>query len=337
MCRWEISPTGRNPGREWLLGCPLQGADAHESPGTSVHGEAAPGGPPGQKAGGQRLRDEDCRSSSSWPMDTKRGTGLFRVIWAGMILVIDVGNTNTVLGLMDGDRVAQTFRISSAQRATDELGVLIVQLLQHQGYQSDQVDGAICSSVVPSLVYSVEKACRKYLEVDLMVVGRDKLRTGMKIRVDNPREVGADRIVNGVAAINRWGGPIIVVDFGTATTFDCVSEDGAYVGGAIAPGFKISEEALFSRTAKLPRVELAKPPQTIGTNTRHAMQSGLFWGYVGLVDFLAEKCRQELDPKSRVVATGGFAPTFQEESTTIEEVDSYLTLRGLALIYGMNS
>ncbi|MBT3223098.1 MAG: type III pantothenate kinase, partial [Proteobacteria bacterium] len=165
-----------------------------------------------------------------------------------MILAIDVGNTHTVLGLMDGVEVRHTFRISSISRSTDELGVLLMSLLTHRGIDVRDIEGAICSPVVPSLVYSVEKACRNYLDVDPLVVGRDKLRTGMQIRVDNPREVGADRIVNSVAAIHKWGGPVIVVDFGTATTLDCISKAGEYLGGVIAPGVKIAEEALFSKT-----------------------------------------------------------------------------------------
>lgn len=253
-----------------------------------------------------------------------------------MLLVIDVGNTNTVLGLLDGERVVQTFRISTVMRTTDELGVLLIQLLAHQGYGAKDVHGAICGSVVPSVVYTVDKACRRYLDVDCLMVGR-KIKTGMKVRTDNPREVGADRIVNSVAAIARWGGPIIVVDFGTATTFDCVNAAGEYVGGAIAPGFRISEEALFSKTAQLPRVEVQRPPSVIGTNTVRAMQSGLFWGYVGLVDNLARKCRAELAPDARVIATGGLATLIAGDSEVIEEVDPYLTLRGLALLYERNA
>jgi len=252
-----------------------------------------------------------------------------------LLLVIDVGNTNTVLGLLEGERVAQTFRISTIPRTTDELGVLLLQLLAHHGYTAADIRGAICGSVVPSVVYTIEKACRRYLRVECLMVGR-KLRTGMKVRTDNPREVGADRIVNAVAAIARWGGPVIVVDFGTATTFDCVNAAGEYVGGAIAPGFRISEEALFNRTAQLPRVEVQRPPSAIGANTVRAMQSGLYWGYVGLVDHLARKCREELGGAARVVATGGLAQLIAAESEMIEEVDPHLTLRGLSILYDRN-
>lgn len=252
-----------------------------------------------------------------------------------MILAIDVGNTNTMIGLMSGAEVHHTFRISTDPRTTDELGVLLLTMLQHRGITAKDIAGAICSSVVPSAVYTLAKACRRYLEVDLLEVGK-KLKTGIRIRTDNPREVGADRIVNAVAALEQWGGPVIVVDFGTATTVDCVTEAGEYIGGAIAPGFKISEEALFNKTAKLPRVEVAKPPSPIGRNTVHAMQSGLFWGYVGLVDSLVRRCQAEMGT-GKVVATGGMSSLVATESETIEEVDAWLTLRGLALLYTRNT
>jgi type III pantothenate kinase len=252
-----------------------------------------------------------------------------------MLFVVDVGNTDTVIGLMEGEEVLHTFRISTIPRTTDELGLLWIQLLAHRGISPKDVVGAVCSSVVPSVVFNYEKAARRYLEAELMLVGR-KLRTGMKVRTDNPREVGSDRIVNSVAAIHRWGGPIIVVDFGTATTFDCVNADNEYVGGAIAPGFRISEEALVSHTAQLPRIEMSRPPSVIGKNTVHAMQAGLYFGYVGLVDALARRCRDELGGVAKVVATGGLATMLAEGSEVIEEVDPHLTLRGLSLVYERN-
>jgi type III pantothenate kinase len=253
-----------------------------------------------------------------------------------MVLVIDVGNTNTVLGLVDGEAVLHTWRISTLQRTTDELGALLVQLVEHRGIGASAIRGAICSSVVPTQVYTVEKACRRYLGAACLIVGR-KLKTGMRIRTDNPREVGADRIVNAVAAIERWGGPIIVVDFGTATTFDCVSASNDYVGGVIAPGLGISEEALVTKTAQLPRIELVQPPTVIGKNTIHAMQSGLFYGYVGLVDALIDRCRAELDPNAKVVATGGYGSLIASASARITEFDPHLTLRGLGLLYARNA
>lgn len=252
-----------------------------------------------------------------------------------MILVIDVGNTNTEIGIVEGETVKGSIRISTKERTTDELGILMMQTLQYRGFAKGDFDGAIVSSVVPSVLYSFEKACRRYLGVEALVVGR-KLKTRLKVNVDNPREVGADRIVNAVAAIERWGPPIIVVDFGTATTVDCVNAEGEYVGGAIAPGFRISEEALFSRTAKLPRVEVVKPERAIGRNTIEAIQSGMFFGYVGLVDSLARRCRAELGGDVKVVATGGLSQLLCPASEVISEVDPFLTLRGLAILYERN-
>lgn len=253
-----------------------------------------------------------------------------------MVLVVDVGNTNTLIGLLDDAHILQTWRISTSQRTTDEFGGLVLQLLVHRGYDPATINGAICSSVVPSLVYTVEKALRRYLEIDTLMVGRG-LKTGMPIRTDNPREVGADRIVNAVAAIEQHGGPVIVVDFGTATTFDCVDERGNYVGGVIAPGLRISEEALFDKTAQLPRVELQQPPSVIGRNTVHAMQSGLFYGYAGLVDAIVARVRDEMDGEPKVVATGGYANLLATVSEAIDEVDMFLTLRGLGVLYRKNA
>jgi type III pantothenate kinase len=253
-----------------------------------------------------------------------------------MLLVLDVGNSNTVIGLMLGTTVQQTFRVRTKPRTTDEFGLLLVQLLRQFGYDKSVLTGAICGSVVPSEVYAMRKACQRYLDLDLLLVGRG-LKTGIKVRTDNPREVGADRIVNAVAAVERWGGPVVIVDFGTATTFDCVNGKGEYVGGAIAPGLRISEQALFEQTAKLPRVEVAQPPRAIGTNTKQAMQSGLFFGYAGLVDSLARRCRDELGANTRVVATGGLARLVCEECVYVDEVEPHLTLRGLALLHALNT
>ena len=251
-----------------------------------------------------------------------------------MVVVIDVGNTNTMLGLLEGSDVRFTWRITTSARTTDELGGLWLQLLAHAEVPLEAIEGAICASVVPSQVYTVQKACLKYLGVDCLVVGRG-LRTGMPIRTDNPREVGADRIVNAVAAIATGGGPAVVVDFGTATTFDCIDAGDAYVGGVIAPGLRISEEALFDRTAQLPRVELQPPPSVIGRNTVHAVQSGLYYGYAGLVDAIIERISGELHD-ARVVATGGYAHMMATVCRRIDSVDGHLTLRGLALLYRKN-
>lgn len=254
-----------------------------------------------------------------------------------MLLTIDIGNTNTVIGVYDGATLVDHLRIESRRSATeDEYGALITTLLERRDLAVAAIGAAIIGSVVPPLTEVFTALCERWLGVAPLVVGPG-VRTGMPILYENPREVGADRIVNAVAAVARWGAPIVVVDFGTATTLDCVNHRKEYVGGAIAPGLKISEEALFSRTAKLPRVDIARPPSAIGTNTVHAMQSGLFYGYVGLVDGLAQRIRAELDVDAPVVATGGLATLVASASSEIREVDPHLTLRGLAMLYEMNA
>lgn len=263
-----------------------------------------------------------------------------------MLLVIDVGNTNTVLGALEGDRVVYRWRVSTEERTTDEFGLLLLQLLQHRGVLPAGLSGVVVSCVVPSVLYAIEKATRRYLSLDSLVVGRG-IKTGMRVRTDNPREVGADRIVNAVAGVAAYGAPLVVVDFGTATTFDCVNHRGEYVGGAIAPGFGISADALFSRTAKLPKVELDESAPAIGTNTVGSMQSGLFWGYVGLVDGLAHRCKRELAQRGeeetgkatpvRCVATGGLSRVIGRHCDEIEEVDDNLTLFGMRRLFDLNA
>lgn len=258
-----------------------------------------------------------------------------------MLLVIDVGNTNTVIGAMDGDEVVFRWRVTTSARTTDEFGLLLLQLMGNRGLVAAQMAGACVSCVVPSVLYAIEKACRRYLDIPVIVVGRG-IKTGMRVRTDNPREVGSDRIVNAVAAFELYGAPLVVVDFGTATTFDCISKGGDYVGGAIAPGFRISADALFSRTAKLPRVEVEKPQRAIGTNTVASIQSGLFWGYVGLVDGLARRCIAELAVMEKVdtvrcVATGGLSNLIGRACEAVDEVDEDLTLQGLRLLWERNS
>jgi len=258
-----------------------------------------------------------------------------------LILVLDVGNTSTMLGVLDGERMVHTWRIRTDPRTTDELGSLLLQLLAHRGVEPDALVGAMGGVVVPSMRYAVEEACRRYLDIECRFVGQGT-RTGMKLRVQNPREVGADRIANAVGALHRWGGPVVVVDLGSATTVDAVNGQGEFVGGVIAPGFRVAGEALFAHAAQLPRVELAPPTGgVIGRNTQDAVQAGLFHGFVGLVDHLAAQVRAALapddDPGSvRVVATGDYATLFQEASREIGEVDRLLTLRGLGLLHERN-
>jgi len=263
-----------------------------------------------------------------------------------MLLVIDVGNTNTVMGALRGDTVVHRWRVSTTDRTTDEFGLLLLQLLEHRGVSPADLTGVVVSCVVPSVLYAIEKASRRYLDLDALVVGRG-IKTGMRVRTDNPREVGADRIVNAVAAVKRHGTPLVVVDFGTATTFDCVDHHGDYIGGAIAPGFGISADALFQRTAKLPKVELDRTSGVIGTNTVASMQAGLFWGYVGLVDELARRSRADLAdlaeaaglprPHVTCVATGGLANVIGSACTEIEEVDDNLTLQGMRALFELNT
>ncbi len=250
--------------------------------------------------------------------------------------MIDVGNTNTVLGLMDRERVVQRWRLSTRPRTTDEFGLDLTKLLQLGQVETAGIEGVIISCVVPSNLYAIENACRRYLGREAKVVGSG-LKTGLRLRTDNPREVGSDRIVNAVAALSRWPAPLVVVGFGTATTFDCVDKSGAYVGGAIAPGLSISADALFTRTSKLPRVPVDRPDTAIGANTVHAIQSGLFFGYVGLVNELARACKAELGGEVTCVATGSFSNLIGRACQQIDEVDELLSLRGLSLLWQRNA
>jgi len=254
-----------------------------------------------------------------------------------VLLTLDIGNTNIVLGVFIKEKLIKHFRISTDREKTeDEYGILVISLLREFDITIKEFDGAVISSVVPPLTPIFEKMCEKYLDVVPLIVGPG-IKTGINIKYENPREVGADRIVNAVAAYHKYKGPVIVVDFGTATTFDAISENFDYLGGAIAPGIGISAEALFQRTAKLHRIEIIKPERVIGRNTTSSMQAGIFYGYAGLVDHIVERMKEEMGAEGvKVIATGGLAPLIASETKTIDLVDSMLTLEGLRIIYEKN-
>jgi len=252
---------------------------------------------------------------------------------AGNLLVVDVGNTNVVLGVYRGEDLVHSWRLATARERTgDEYGILVRQLVGDAGAS---LDGAIVSSVVPPLNRAFASMIESSFGIEPMFV-EPGVKTGIAIHVDNPQEVGADRIVNCVAAFERYGGPSVIVDFGTATTFDVVTANAEYVGGVIAPGINISAEALFARASRLPRVDIRRPPTVIGTNTVVNMQSGLYFGYLGLVDGILARMKAELGSVKRVVATGGLAALLAGDSEHIEDVIDDLTLEGLKLIYERN-
>ena len=255
-----------------------------------------------------------------------------------MILVIDIGNTNIVLGVYEEDKLLHNWRLStSRQSTTDEYGVMIYNLFTMTKLSVKDIEGVILSSVVPPIMHTMEMLCKKYLNKAPLIVGPG-VKTGLNIRIENPREVGADRIVNAVAAIELYGGlkPLVVVDFGTATTFDVIDVKGNYIGGAIVPGIGISTEALYQRAAKLPRIELTKPKSVIGRNTVHSMQAGIIFGYAGQVDGIVDRITNELGAEPTVIATGGMAELIASESRTIDTTNPLLTLEGLRLIYIRN-
>ena len=253
-----------------------------------------------------------------------------------MLLVMDVGNTNTVLGVYKGEELVHHWRTASRwERTVDELGVVVRQLFVLAQLRPEEIDGMVIGCVVPPLSPALDGMAHKYFGLDPLFI-EPGVKTGMPVLSENPSEVGADRIANGVAAYARHGGPVLVVDFGTATTIDAISARGEYLGGVIAPGVQISAEALFRRAARLPRVEIRRPERVIGRNTVQSMQAGLYFGYLGLIEGLLARMKQELDPDAKVVATGGLATVFAREFDGFDTVDPFLTLEGLRLIHQRN-
>jgi type III pantothenate kinase len=253
-----------------------------------------------------------------------------------LLLAVDVGNTQTVLGLYDGERLAEHWRVSTeAERTGDELGVVVGQLLELRDLGFEDVGGVCLSSTVPPLVRAYEEFARDYATAPLLVLGPGT-RTGIPISYDDPREVGPDRIANAVAARERYGAPCIVVDFGTSTNFDIVSAAGEYVGGVLAPGIEISMEALFARAARLVKVDFSAPPSVIGKTTVAGLQSGMVYGFAGQVDGIVKRVRGEVGETAPVIATGGLAELIAPHAETIDTVDPFLTLEGLRLVWGRN-
>jgi len=253
-----------------------------------------------------------------------------------MLLAIDIGNTTVAVGVFDGSKLIKDWKVRTERDKTaDEYGIMLLELLRSAGLQPDSVADVIFSSVVPPLTPVFQDLSRNMFGLKALVVGPG-LRTGMPILYENPFEVGADRVVAAVAAFEKYGGPCVVVDFGTATTFDAVTVKGEYLGGAIAPGIQISAEALYLKTAKLPRIEIARPRRAIGRTTVASMQSGIYFGYIGLVENIISEMKKELGQDSRVISTGGFATLIAPEVKAIESHEPYLVLEGLRIIFERN-
>ncbi|MGB9640458.1 MAG: type III pantothenate kinase [Anaerolineales bacterium] len=253
-----------------------------------------------------------------------------------MLLAIDVGNTNITLGVYQADQLIAHWRLATNhERMPDEIGIQFINLFHHHHIEVANIDGICIASVVPPLTGKIIEACRNYIHQNPLIVDAG-VKTGVRVRYDDPRAIGADRIVDAAAVQKLYGGPACVVDFGTATTFDAIAENGDYLGGAIAPGIGIAAEALFMRTAKLPRVDLQRPPNVIGKNTVHAIQSGLMFGYVSLVEGMVKRFRTELGNNMKVIATGGLAELLAQETPVLEIIAPWLTLDGLNIIWKLN-
>jgi type III pantothenate kinase len=253
-----------------------------------------------------------------------------------MLLAIDVGNTKIALGIFNGEKLQTTLRIAtSIHRLADEYALLLLNLLPYHSITLRDIQEAILCSVVPPLVPVFEEVCHTYFNISPLIV-EPGIKTGVRLNMDNPKEVGPDRIANAVAAYRLYGGPAIIIDFGTATTFDVISKEGDYLGGAIAPGMEIATEALYNRTAKLPRVELVPPKRAIARDTTTAIQSGVIFGYIGMVEGLTDRLQRELIGKARIIATGSYAELIAQQTRVIEEVNPNLTLFGLRYIYNLN-
>jgi type III pantothenate kinase len=256
-----------------------------------------------------------------------------------MLLAIDSGNTNIVFAVFgdDGAVLGEWRSSTNANRTADEFGIWLQQLLQLQGLSREDINASIIATVVPATLFSLKTLCRKYFNCEPLVVGDEGVDIGIAVHVDRPDEVGADRLVNALAAHEKHGGPLIIVDFGTATTFDIIDENGGYVGGVIAPGVNLSSEALHQAAAQLPRVAVERPQNVIGTSTVPAMQSGIFWGYISLIEGLVKRIQKERNEEMDVIATGGLAPLFTQSTDVIRVADDELILRGLLAIYRRNN
>ena len=253
-----------------------------------------------------------------------------------MLLVIDVGNTNIVVGAFEGDTLVKNWRISTDyKKSSDEIGMTLSFLLSHNNIDTKKIDDVIISSVVPQMMFSLERAVKRYIGTEPIVISAD-MKTGINNLYDNPREVGADRIVNAVAVRHLYPGDAIIIDFGTATTFCALTKDGDYLGGIICPGIKISLDALIERTAKLPKIEIIKPKSVIGKNTIESMQSGMIYGYAGQIENIVSLMKKQLGEDTQVIATGGIASLISQVTDSIDILDSQLTLKGLKILYDMN-